>query len=248
MFSPESSDLSAATLHLYRITGVVGLLLMKGGSQLANHMPFADLRTNELGAHVTQMAAGYGQVKRRVRQVLMMFDSGTLLILIKDQIQLALMLTPQADLDKASLAANAFLTDYAAQLQAATPTAKLEAEKLKEDPKPVVRPEVEPVVIPVALPANDAVREKALMAEREFDVWPKVSAILESILGKVMGSAQATRLISRMSEAKYGKGVSGIGPTEAKALARDVLEQVPNRAKREALLSELEHALSEAKI
>jgi hypothetical protein len=248
MASPDSADLSAATLHLYRITGVVGLLLMKSGNQLANHMPFADVRTNELGAHVTQMAAGYEQVKRRVRQVLMAFDSGTLLIVLKEQIQLALMLTPQADLDKASLAAGAFLTDYAAQLDAAAPTAKLEKANEPEKPRPAVKPESGPVAIPMAFAANESVREKALMAEPEFDVWSKVNAILETILGKVMGSAQATRLINRMSEARHGKDVSGITPAEARSLARAVLEQVPNRAKRDALLSEFDHALTEAKI
>ncbi|RBP45851.1 hypothetical protein DES53_102234 [Roseimicrobium gellanilyticum] len=246
MSSPDSAELSAATLHLYRITGVVGLLLMKSGNQLANHMPFADVRTNELGAHVMQMAAGYGQVKRRVRQVLMLFDSGTLLIVMKEQIQLALMLTPQADLDKASLAAGAFLMDYAAQLDAAAPTAKLEKEP--EKPKPVAKPESDPVVVPVAFAAEEPVREKALMAEPVHEAWPKVTAILESILGKVMGNAQAVRLINRMSEAKHGNDVSKISPADAKVLARAVLEQVPNKSKRDALLSELDHALAEAKL
>jgi hypothetical protein len=249
MAPPDSSDLSAATLHLYRITGVVGLLLMKSGNPLANHMPFADVRTNELGAYVSQMTAGYDQVKRRVRQVLMAFDSGTLLIVMKEQIQLALMLTPQADLDKASLAAGAFLTDYAAQLDAAAPTAKLEKEKEPEKPRPVVvKPESGPVMVPVAVAVDEPVREKALIAEPLHDVWPKVTAILETILGKVMGHAQAVRLISRMSEAKHGKDVSVINLTDARALARAVLEQVPNKAKRDALLSELEHTLAEAKL
>jgi hypothetical protein len=248
MASPDSPDLSAATLHLYRITGVVGLLLMKSGNPLANHMPFADVRTHELGAHVTQMAAGYEQVKRRVRQVLMAFDSGSLLIVMKEQIQLALMLTPHADLDKASLAAGAFLTDYAAQLEAAAPSAKLQKESEQEKSRPASRPETGPVVVPVAFPADGPVLEKALLAEPLHDAWPKVSAILDTILGKVMGSAQATRLISRMSEARHGKDTSSISPAEAKALARAVLEQVPNRAKRDALLSELEQALAEAPI
>jgi hypothetical protein len=253
MASPDS-EISAATLHLYRITGVVGLLLIKGGNQLANHMPFADVRTNELGAHVTQMAAGYDQVKRRVRQVLMLFDSGSLLLVIRDNIQLALLLTPQADLDKASLAAGAFLTDYASQLEAASVgVAKVEAAAptppIKLDTiKVPTRPDSDPVIVPVAFPADQPVIEKALLAEPVHEAWPKVSAILETILGKVMGSAQAIRFIERMSEDKHGKNVSNITPAEAKSLARAVLEQVPNRAKRDALLSELEHDLIEAKI
>lgn len=243
---PDAADLSAATLHLYRITGVVGLLLMKGGTQLANHMPFADVRTHELGAHVTQMAAGYEQVKRRVRQVLMAFDSGSLLIVMKEQIQLALMLTPQADLDKASIAAGAFLTDYAAQLDAAAPLARLEM--AQETVLEKSRPESGPVIVPVAFAADEPVREQAIIAEPANDAWPKVHAILDTILGKVMGSAQATRLITRMSEARHGTDAASVNPAEARALARAVLEQVPNRAKRDALLSELEHALAEARI
>lgn len=252
MASPDLAELSAATLHLYRITGVVGLLLMKSGSQLANHMPFADVRTNELGEHVTQMAAGYAQVKRRVRQVLMFFDSGSLLVVMKDQIQLALLLTPQADLDQASLAAGAFLTDYASQIDTATPAATPDRDKDKEKGTSKSDPQPEPVVR-MAIPVEEQsvsvpVREKALVAEPEHDVWPKVRQVLDTILGKVMGNAQAIRLIDRMSEAKHGKHASSIGPAEAKALARAVLEQVPNRAKRDALLSELEHALTESKL
>jgi hypothetical protein len=250
MAATDFSEISAATIHLYRISGVVGLLLNKGGSQLANHMPFADVRTNELGDYVTQMAAGYTQVKRRVRQVLMLFDSGSLLVTIKDQIQLALLLTPQADLDKASLAAGAFLTDYASQLEAAkvevakvetaapTPPVKLDTMKVPTRPEP--KPDSDPVVVPVAFATavnGVPVLEKAILAEPLHEVWPKVTEILESILGKVMGSAQATRLIERMSEDKHGKDVSNISPAAAKSLARCVLEQVPNRAKRDALLS-----------
>lgn len=257
----DFSEISAATIHLYRISGVVGLLLNKGGTQLANHMPFADVRTNELGEYVTQMAAGYTQVRRRVRQVLMLFDSGSLLVTIKDQIQLALLLTPQADLDKASLAAGAFLTDYASQLEAAkvgvakaeaaAPTPPIKLDTMKVPTKAEPKPESDPVVVPVAFAVVDdavPVREKAVLAEPVHEAWPKVSAILETILGKVMSNGQAVRFISRMSEAKYGKDVSGISPANAKALARDVLEQVPNKAKRDTLLSELEHALAEAKL
>lgn len=260
MTSPDS-EISAATLHLYRITGVVGLLLIKGGNQLANHMPFADVRTNELGAHVTQMVAGYDQVKRRVRQVLMLFDSGSLLLVIRDNVQLALLLTPQADLDKASLAAGAFLTDYASQLEAAevgvakveaaTPTPPIKLDTIKVPTRSAPKPESDPEVVPVAFAAVDdavPVREKAILAEPVHDAWPKVSEVLETILGKVMGNAQAVRLINRMTESKYGKDVSKISPADAKALARAVLDQVPNKAKRDTLLSELEHALAEAKL
>ncbi|QIF03161.1 hypothetical protein [Roseimicrobium sp. ORNL1] len=265
MAATDFSEISAATIHLYRISGVVGLLLNKGGSQLANHMPFADVRTNELGDYVTQMAAGYTQVKRRVRQVLMLFDSGSLLVTIKDQIQLALLLTPQADLDKASLAAGAFLTDYASQLEAAkveiakveaaAPTPPIKLDTVKVPTKPEPKPESDPVVVPVAFAAADdvvavavPVREKAILAEPVHNTWPKVSEMLETILGKVMGNAQAVRLINRMSESKHGKDASKISPADAKTLARAVLDQVPNKAKRDALLSELEHALAEAKL
>lgn len=261
MAATDFAEISAATIHLYRISGVVGLLLNKGGNQLANHMPFADVRTNELGEYVTQMAAGYTQVKRRVRQVLMLFDSGSLLVTIKDQIQLALLLTPQADLDKASLAAGAFLTDYASQLEAAkvevakveaaapTPPIKLDTMKVPVRPEP--KPDSDPVVVPVAFAAADnavPVLEKAILAEPVHEAWAKVSVILETILCKVMGNAQAVRLINRMSESKYGKDVSSISPGNAKVLARAVLEQVPNKSKRDTLLSELEHAMAEAKI
>ncbi|MEZ0273562.1 MAG: hypothetical protein ACAH88_01555, partial [Roseimicrobium sp.] len=223
MASPDYSDLSAATLHLYRITGVVGLLLMKSGNQLANHMPFADVRTTELGEHVTRMAGGYSHVKRRVRQVLMLFDSGTLLIVMKDQIQLALMLTPQADLDKASLSAGAFLADYAAQLEAAAPTVQVaevapvaQATQVVQEAKVKVVNDDAVAVIPVAISFDEPIKEKALPVEDS--VWPKVSSILETILGKVMGNAQATRLISRMCVEKHGVTAPRIDPPEAKAL------------------------------
>jgi hypothetical protein len=247
MPSPDFSDLTAATLHLYRITGVVGLLLTKSGIQLANHMPFADLRTTELGEHVTRMADGYSHVKRRVRQVLMLFDSGTLLVVMKDQIQLSLLLTPQADLDKASLSAGAFLADYAAQLEAAAPTSAVPvAVPVAQAPKPKVVNDDAVAVVPMAISFDEPIREKALPVEDK--VWPKVSAILETILGKVMGQAQSTRLIVRTCVEKHGVNAPEIGPAEAKALAKAVLEQVPNRAKRDALLSELEHALTESKL
>ncbi len=253
MASPDLSDISAATLHLYRITGVVGLLLMKGGSQLANHMPFADLRTSELGGHVTQMAGGYSQVQRRVRQILMLFDSGALLIVMKDQIQLTLLLTPQADLDKASLSAGAFLADYAAQLEEAAPTVQVaelapvaQSIHVAQVAKETMVNDDGVAAIPVAISFDESIREKAL--REEDSVWPKASSILETILGKVMGNAQAVRLISRMCVASHGTDAPLIGAVQARALAVSVLEQVPNRAKRDALLSELEHALNESKL
>ena len=241
MAAAATTDFHTATLGLYRINGVAGLLLQKGGNQLANHMPFPDMRTVELGEHVAQMAQGYATVKRRMRQVLVTYDSGSLLIVIQQDVQLVLLLTSRADLSLVANAAAVFLTDHTGAFAAASGEKQSQAFQDPRAPREMV--------VTGSLAATNGARLRTEPAVPEISRWPDVRKLLEKVLGKVMGRAQVNSLISRVCQEKHGSEDAFQLPLAAsKDLARAVLSQVPNRAKRASLLSELEQAFQEASL
>lgn len=61
-------------MALHRLTGVSGLLLLKGTSLVASNVPFPESRTQALVAAVQRLAEGYRQVKREVSLVWLEFQ------------------------------------------------------------------------------------------------------------------------------------------------------------------------------
>ncbi len=242
MAEASSFDFNTATLGLYRISGVAGVLLQKGGNLLANHMPFPDIRTAELGEHVAQMTQGYAAVKRRMRQVLISYDSGSLLIVMQQDAQLALLLNARADLTRVANAAGVFLTDHAEALADASAEKQ---SKLFRDPNAPRE-----MVVTGSLAASNGARLRtAEAATPEISRWPDVRKLLEKVLGKVMGRAQVNTMITRVCQEKHGSSDAfQLSLADSKELARTVMNQVPNRSKRASLLSELEQIFVEANL
>lgn len=71
----------------------------------------------------------------------------------------------------------------------------------------------------------------------------EVSAALMGLLSKVMGMAQAQRLVEREVQKLQVDPDSGLTPAEAAHLGAIVLEKVPNRWRRESLMTEFRGAL-----
>lgn len=240
MAAGDTVDFQTATLNLYRLSGVAGVLLRKGGNQLANHMPFPDVRTLELGEQVGQMAAGYQTVNRQVRQVLVSYDAGALLVMMQADAQLVLLLTSRANLDAISNAASVFLKDHEMDLEGVSPDKRTPEFRDPNAPKEVV-------VTGSAVSSNGA-RLREEMRLPEFSRWPEVRKALEKVMAKVMGRAQVQSLISRVSAGALHGEAPRLSTEDAKNLARAVLGQVPNRSKRDALLSELEQAFQDSQL
>lgn len=243
MADGNHQDYNSATLSLYRLTGVAGLLLQKGKNVLANHMPFSDRRTQELGDLIAKMWEGYKTVNRRVRQVLVSYDAGSLLVVCQDDARIALLLTPRAEMDMVSSAATVFLSEHADKM------AFLPSERVTNEIRdPMAQKDAGGNGAKNATngtkPAAEGEKEKAPPSR-----WPEVRKALESILSKVMGRAQVANLIERTSREKDEKADLSKLTTEAgKELALLVVDQVPNRAKRASLRMELEGAFEDLKL
>lgn len=240
MAAAEVQDYNTATLSLYRITGVAGLLLQKGQNILANHMPFSDQRTMELGDMVGKMCAGYATVQRRLRQVLFAYDAGSLLILTHQEAQLVLLLTARVELDLVASAASVFMSEHIDKL------IFLPSERQNRqfrDPN-----EPREMVVTGSRAASNGSRLLAEQPKPEISRWPEVRKALEATLGKVMGRAQMSNLIERVSREQGLADLFQLTTQQGKELAKEVVEQVPNRSKRASLLIELQHAFDELKL
>lgn len=236
----ENQDYNTLTLNLYRLGGVAGLMLQKGENILANHMPFSEKRTCELGSLITKMCEGYATVQRKVRQVLVSYDAGALLIVAHQQAQLIILLTSRAELDVVSNAAIVFMSEQAERL-VFIPT-QHQTNELRD---PLA---IRDGVAPVNRVASNGVRVVVEQAKVESSRWPDIRKALEATLGKVMGRAQVSNLIERVSKEMGHTELGDLDTQQGKLLAEKVVEQVPNRSKRMALLSELEQALEDLKL
>ena len=95
-------------------------------------------------------------------------------------------------------------------------------------------------------------------AFRRESVFPRVivnlmaiserSGHIENILGKVMGRAQLTMMIDRVLAKRGTPDPYRLSPAETRKFAVELIEQVPNKAKRQSLMSELEAVLADHKL
>ena len=235
-----NQDYNTLTLNLYRLGGVAGLMLQKGENVLANHMPFSEKRTCELGSLITKMCDGYATVQRKIRQVLVSYDAGALLIVAHQQAQLILLLTSRAELDVVSNAAIVFMSEQSERL-VFIPT-EHQTNELRD---PLA---VRDGVVPTNRLNNNGAHVVVEQAKAESSRWPEIRKALESTLSKVMGRAQVSNLIERVSKELGFGDQANLDTQQGKELAIKAVEQVPNRSKRTALLAELEQLLDDLKL
>lgn len=219
----------SAAAALQRLEGVAGVMLFKKRNTIHRQMPFSDSRAEDLREILVQMIEGYQQVRRRVRQMYLEFDGGVLLTAIQDDVVMLLFLTSRADPDLAASAASVLLNDHSAALQAAS----IEPQRQPADG-------VEELVV-TSPRALQQITEKAEVINN----WWAVRKQVEGILGKVMGRAQLSMMIDRVLAKRGTPDPYRLSPAETRKVAIELIEQVPNSAKRQALLSELESALAD---
>ncbi|GEP42337.1 hypothetical protein [Brevifollis gellanilyticus] len=228
-----ANSLIAAAASLQRLEGVAGVILFKGRNTVHKQMPFSDGRALDLQETISQMVDGYRQVRRKMRQLYLEFDGGTLLIIIQDESVLVMLLTARADADLVASAASVLMSDHAlmlTQLPSDTPTTPAKTSD-----------GIEELVVTSPL----RIQEMNEKAEPLVNNWGQVRKVVESLLGKVMGRAQVGNLIDRTLEKRSTPDPYRLPVSEVRKLAISLIEYVPNTAKRQALLSELEPQLSE---
>ncbi len=235
----EDRDFNTETLNLYRINGVAGLLLQKGKNILANHMPFSDQRAEQLGDLIRKMMAGYETVQRNMRQVLLSYDSGTLLVINQAETQLVLLLTARVELDVISNAAGVFMKEHADSFLTLSPEKSTRPVEMRDPGAP------REIVVTGSKAATNGAKLMAEPVKPEISRWPEILRTLEGVLGKVISRAQVKTLVERQCGKASISDPFQLPQKKARELAFQVMEQIPNRNKRATLVAELENSLKE---
>lgn len=220
-----------AAAALQRLEGVAGVMLFKGRNTIHRQMPFSETRADNLREIISQMLDGYRQVRRSIRQIYLEFDGGVLLIVTQEEAVMLFFLTSRADADLAASAASVMLNDHAARLDA-----------VSRDPQPAaqISPDGIEELVVTSPRALAQITDKAGPAVNQ---WGAVRQCVESVLGKVMGRAQAANLIQRtINEAQIADPYR-LNTIAVRKLAVSVIEHVPNTSKRRQLLVELDAAM-----
>jgi hypothetical protein len=228
--------LIAAVGSLQRLEGVAGVMLFKGENTVHKQMPFSDGRALDLREIVGQMLDGYRQVRRKMRQIYLEFDSGILLLLIQGDSALVLILTARADSDLVSSAGTALLNDHALILNDLPSHAGASVSRNEDG--------IEELIVT----SPKRIQEMTEKAEPVASNWGQVRKLIESILGKVMGRAQLSMMIDRTLVKRGTPDPYSLSATEVRKLAVALIDQVPNSTKRQALMSELENLLDQHQI
>ncbi|HEY1051633.1 MAG TPA: hypothetical protein VGE39_17800 [Prosthecobacter sp.] len=224
-----------AAAALQRLDGVAGVMLFKGRNTIHRQMPFSDSRAEAMREVVSQMLDGYRQVRRKIRQIYLEFDGGALLIVAQDETAMVFFLTSRADADLAASAASVMLNDNAAALTHASSEQQVRS----------AHPDGIEELVVTSPRALTQITEKA---EPTVNHWGAVRKSVEGVLGKVMGRAQASNLIERtLEETKIGDPYR-LPAAEVRKLAVNIIEHVPNTAKRRQLLVELDAVLEDLKL
>lgn len=231
-----TNALIAAVAALQRLDGVAGVMLFKGRNTVHKQMPFSDGRSLDLQECVSQMLDGYRQVRRKMSQIYLEFDGGVLLLLIHEDCVLVLLLTARADADLVSSAGSVLLHDHSALLMQLSIDASASVGRTKDGIEELV----------VTSPRR--IQEMTEKAEPVVNNWGQVRKVIEGILGKVMGRAQLTLMIDRTLSKRGTPDPYRLPAAEVRKLAVELINQVPNSSKRQALLSQLETVLAEHQI
>ncbi len=227
------NSLIAAVAALQRLEGVAGVMLFKGRNTIHKQMPFSEGRALDLREIVGQMLDGYRQVRRKMRQVYLEFDDGVLLLLVQDESTLVLLLTGRADPDLVASAGTVLLNDHVLMLAQLSSDAGASVTRNADGIEELI----------VTSPRR--IQEMTEKAEPVVNNWGQVRKQIESILGKVMGRAQLSMMIDRTLTKRGTPDPYSLPPSEVRKLAVALIDQVPNSAKRQSLMCELETVLAD---
>lgn len=194
-------------------------------------MPFSDARSMDLQDIVSQMIDGYWQVRRKMRQIYLQFDGGVLLLLIQEETILVLLLTSRVDADLAGSAGSVLLNDYATLLAQLSNEASATRNEYGIEELVVTSPR--------------RLQEMTDEAEPVVNNWGQVCRVIEGVLGKVLGRAQAANMIDRTLADSGTADPYRLNVSQVRKLAASVIDQIPNTSKRRQLLTELDSKLAD---
>ncbi len=215
--SPTSETLGRLLTDLYSQPGVCGACLQVRDMVLIHDLPYSDDRIAGLAKRIDRLIAGYENVGRSIWQICAGFDKYRLLILCRSNTRLAILLKPE--IDPALIAGRA--TRLLMEVDIPEPALA--------QPPPPDHPVETAAPIAVAIPDG--------MPREDFE------KLVIGLLGRVTGTATASKLIQRELAAK--NGATAFPKEEARKLGLAVLENIPNRGKRESLASEFLNALNQ---
>lgn len=212
--SPTSETLGRLLTDLYAQPGVCGACLQVRDMVLIHDLPYSDDRIAGLAKRIDRLIAGYENVGRSIWQICAGFEKYRLLILCRSNTRLSILLKPE--IDPALIAGRA--TRLLMEVDIPEPA-------LAQPPPPDHPVETAaPITVADGMPREDF--EKLVVA----------------LLGRVTGTATASKLIQRELAGKNGATV--FPKEEARRMGIAVLENIPNRGKRESLVSEFLNALN----
>lgn len=214
MEQPNAANTLQQLLNdLYVQPGVTGACLQIKGTVLIHDLPYSDDRVANLAGRVDHLISSYLSVGRTIWQICAGYENFRLLILCHGTMRLSLLLRPEMD---PSLAAGRGMHLL------------MEAKNLEPKAAPT---QPQPAVV---------VSENGSHPQISREDFEKLVA---SLLGRVTGSAQATKLIQREMVSQKINGSTQIDPRDARRIGLSILEFIPNRGKRAALSSEFLNAL-----
>jgi hypothetical protein len=109
MTTLTESNLEPPPEQLCRIAGVAGILLQDEGRILINDFPLTPAQTGRIAELARTMCEGFRKVRRILRQVIIGYPFGQILVLSRDDAQLVLLLLDDASLNAASAEASSYL-------------------------------------------------------------------------------------------------------------------------------------------
>ena len=208
--------LQIALRSVSRLDGIQGVALQSADRLLHNQLPLSDPFATDLIQRVHAMMKGYASVGRKVNRLFISFGKVWLLIVSHGETRISVMTQQGCDLDSTCSAAEAF-----------------------------IRENIEGINVAASQPVAVAVVEPKKIIEAGTPVW-QVKQVCLGILTKVMGQAQAVRLIEReiveLRKAEPDPSAPMPKPLLVK-LSQAILDKVPNRARRSALADEFETAI-----
>jgi hypothetical protein len=214
--SPTQETLARLLADLYAQPGVCGACLQVRDTVLIHDLPYSDDRIDSLAKRIDRLIAGYENVGRSIWQICAGFEKYRLLILCRSNTRLSILLKPETDPALIAGRATRLLMEVEIPTEAAVPSAAPAQSHAATTPLPVT-----------TAGENGIGREE-------------LEKLVTGLLSRVTGSVTASKLIQRELAGKNGS----FPREEARKLGLAVLENIPNRGKREALVSEFLNALN----
>jgi hypothetical protein len=209
-----SEALSRLLSDLYGQPGVNGACLQVRDTVLVHDLPYSDDRIVALAKRIDRLIGGYENVGRSIWQICAGFEKYRLLILCRSNTRLSILLKPE--IDPALIAGRA--TRLLMEVDVPEPA--------PEVPSPVP---VQPAEVSSPPPTGGVTRED-------------LERLVTGLMARVTGSATAAKLIQR--ELSKRNGAAHFTKDEARLIGTTILDHIPNRGKREALISEFLNAIN----